>query len=304
MRIRTLSAVAATACFLSPGAQIGARAQDDAGDRCAAMDTSQIDPNRITEPKPHARDVTTRDYPHRAALAGQFGTVTLNVIIGKTGRIEQASVLKSSGFPRLDHAAIGMAQEDWSYEPAKFDGCPIVFPWSVDVNWILPGAPPPQPRRRERREAFPRSIMSGGRLMGQGNADGVLGGNFVPGLAELSGDRPPAETSAGAIEDLSDEAATATQDVTPPRRRGSRIVSSLDYPRVSAAEGQKGSVILNLLVSADGRVADATILSSSGYPRLDRAAVGMAIEDWRYEPARKAGQPVESWVRARVDWVP
>jgi TonB family protein len=228
----------------------------------------------------------------------------LLIVIGKGGRVEQANILKSSGFPRLDHAAIGMAQEDWTYEPAHVGGCPIEFTRTVTVSWTLPGTPTPQRRGRERRDAFPRSIMSGGRIMGGGNESGVLGGPYVPGLAEISGPRPDAETSAGTIEDLPDGAISETPDATPPRRRGFRSVSSLDYPRVSAERGQKGAVTLELLVSADGRVADATVQSSSGYPRLDRAAVGMALEDWRYEPARKAGERVESRVRVRVDWVP
>ncbi|WP_028081798.1 energy transducer TonB [Solimonas soli] len=45
-----------------------------------------------------------------------------------------------------------------------------------------------------------------------------------------------------------------------------------EYPSVSQRLNEAGSVVLQLLVGTDGRVKDAKIVTSSGYPRLDEAA--------------------------------
>lgn len=45
-----------------------------------------------------------------------------------------------------------------------------------------------------------------------------------------------------------------------------------EYPSVSQRLGEQGSVVLQLLVGTDGRVQDAKVAKSSGFPRLDEAA--------------------------------
>jgi protein TonB len=64
------------------------------------------------------------------------------------------------------------------------------------------------------------------------------------------------------------------------------------YPSVSRRRGEEGTVILELLVLADGRVTEISIKQSSGYPRLDRSAI-KAVKRWRYTPAKQAGKAIE-----------
>lgn len=66
------------------------------------------------------------------------------------------------------------------------------------------------------------------------------------------------------------------------------------YPAISRQRGETGTVLLNLHVLADGRIGDARVLRSSGYPRLDRAAREAALR-WRLEPARRGDEPVALW---------
>ncbi len=61
----------------------------------------------------------------------------------------------------------------------------------------------------------------------------------------------------------------------------------------------QGRVRLRLLVRADGTVGAVELLVSSGDADLDRAAVA-ALSGWRFEPARRDGQPVDSYY---VVWV-
>ncbi|GGG21747.1 hypothetical protein GCM10010964_07420 [Caldovatus sediminis] len=71
------------------------------------------------------------------------------------------------------------------------------------------------------------------------------------------------------------------------------------YPPESERRGEQGTVVLLLHVDAQGQVAEVTLLSSSGYPALDRAAIA-AARQWRFRPALRDGRPVGSTVRAPV----
>lgn len=67
-----------------------------------------------------------------------------------------------------------------------------------------------------------------------------------------------------------------------------------EYPRMSRRYGEQGTVVLNVLVQADGRAGKVEILKSSGHPRLDEAAK-TAIQEWRFNPATVDGKPVAKW---------
>ena len=63
-----------------------------------------------------------------------------------------------------------------------------------------------------------------------------------------------------------------------------------EYPAEAKAEALKGIVRLQVLVRADGSVADAKLVS--GHPTLARAAVA-AVRQWKYEPVLRNGRTVE-----------
>lgn len=66
-----------------------------------------------------------------------------------------------------------------------------------------------------------------------------------------------------------------------------------EYPERSRENGEEGTVLLRVSVSAAGRASEVTVAVSSGYPRLDRAAKA-AVESWRFAPAKRNGQAVDS----------
>jgi protein TonB len=63
-------------------------------------------------------------YPIAAAERGQHGAVVLLLHISPAGLTEGVDILRSSGFPALDHAAMD-AVWTWRFAPAVKDGQPI-----------------------------------------------------------------------------------------------------------------------------------------------------------------------------------
>jgi protein TonB len=74
------------------------------------------------------------------------------------------------------------------------------------------------------------------------------------------------------------------------------------YPAISRALGEEGKVSLRVLVLPDGSAGGVTVLQSSGFPRLDRAARA-AVLRYRFQPAVKAGQPVASFIPYWIEFV-
>jgi TonB family protein len=69
------------------------------------------------------------------------------------------------------------------------------------------------------------------------------------------------------------------------------------YPREAREDGVSGEVFLQALVSRDGTIRDAFVLS--GPPMLRDAALD-CIWEWRFKPAANAHQPVAVWVMLPV----
>lgn len=73
------------------------------------------------------------------------------------------------------------------------------------------------------------------------------------------------------------------------------------YPPTSRRLGEQGKVVLRVLIGVDGRAQDATVLASSGFARLDRAALE-AARQWRYVPGKRGGVPEPMWVKVPIDF--
>ncbi|CAG0983251.1 hypothetical protein RHDC4_02024 [Rhodocyclaceae bacterium] len=67
------------------------------------------------------------------------------------------------------------------------------------------------------------------------------------------------------------------------------------YPAFSRRMNEEGKVQLRVRVSADGGALEVEIKQSSGFPRLD-AAAREAVSKWRFVPAKRGDDAVESWV--------
>ncbi|MEO7403436.1 MAG: energy transducer TonB, partial [Burkholderiales bacterium] len=63
------------------------------------------------------------------------------------------------------------------------------------------------------------------------------------------------------------------------------------YPLAARQLGEQGTTVLRITVDAIGRVSAASVVTPSGSPRLDTAALE-AVQKWRYAPAVRNGLPV------------
>jgi protein TonB len=91
-------------------------------------------------------------------------------------------------------------------------------------------------------------------------------------------------------------AITQTTTKPPPPDQPARYYSSNRYPDYPSSAKQKcefGTVTVMLTIGTNGRVKNVEITHSSGYPDLDQAAV-RAAQRWRFAPARRSGQKVET----------
>ncbi len=72
-----------------------------------------------------------------------------------------------------------------------------------------------------------------------------------------------------------------------------------DYPTASRRHTEQGRVLLKVLVTANGEAENVQIEKSSGYDRLDNAAIE-AVKKWQFIPAKKAGQTLSAFVLVPV----
>jgi biopolymer transport protein TolR len=89
--------------------------------------------------------------------------------------------------------------------------------------------------------------------------------------------------------------------VAEPRPRAGGANPSPEYPPASRLRGEQGRVTLLVQVDMAGRVAGVSVLNSSGFPALDRAAEA-AVRRWEFDPATQEGRPVFSTTTVGINF--
>lgn len=75
-----------------------------------------------------------------------------------------------------------------------------------------------------------------------------------------------------------------------------------EYPAIARVRGYEGIVLVSAQILPDGRVGHVKIRKSSGYSILDQSAVE-AVKPWKFEPAKKAGNPFTAWVELPIRFI-
>ena len=71
------------------------------------------------------------------------------------------------------------------------------------------------------------------------------------------------------------------------------------YPSMSRRMGEQGTVLVRAFINTDGRAEKAEIRTSSGYSRLDDAALA-TVQRWRYVPGQRAGVAEAMWFNVPI----
>lgn len=117
--------------------------------------------------------------------------------------------------------------------------------------------------------------------------DELLPGEPGPPMPEGAGD---AEGTGAAVDDTPVVWKMKLVDMKPPV-----------YPPRCLRMGIEGIVRLRILVGEDGRPQEVTLAKSSGDAGLDQSAID-AARGWRFEPARRNGEPVRAWATVPVEF--
>lgn len=142
-------------------------------------------------------------------------------------------------------------------------------------------APPPPPARTNAEQPCDLGVAGGvpGGVPG-GQVGGVVGG--------IISEAPPSTASAKRVRVSGATAQAQLVSQTPPF-----------YPQMAKMAKVQGPVVLQVVVSKEGRVENLRVLS--GHPMLVQSALD-AVKTWRYKPYLLNGEPVEIETTVTVDF--
>jgi protein TonB len=109
-------------------------------------------------------------------------------------------------------------------------------------------------------------------------------------------DTPPPEQPVATATNAVSDPSTAVPAQTDPKSP----LTQPPYPPSSRRAGEEGSVALYLYVLPNGRVGEARVSKSSGFPALDESAMKEAKRAWKFVPVQQGGQAVAGWVTIAV----
>ena len=155
-----------------------------------------------------------------------------------------------------------------------------------------PSAPKPQVQQPQKRQAPPAPLPvatpepapAPAAPMGQSTAQPA-----APVMAAPAATGPATPTAPSRVELPSSDAAYLNNPKP-------------SYPVLSKRLGEQGKVVVRVLIGVDGTAQQAEIRTSSGYDRLDQAALTTVLK-WRYVPGKRGGVPEAMWFNVPINFV-
>lgn len=90
--------------------------------------------------------------------------------------------------------------------------------------------------------------------------------------------------------------------VVPPRADAGQLSNPAPaYPSLSRRLREEGTVLLEILIKANGSVGEIKLKRTSGFKRLDDAAM-RAVAHWRFQPATQAGKAIDFWYEQPIEF--
>ncbi|HEX4918249.1 MAG TPA: TonB family protein [Limnobacter sp.] len=154
--------------------------------------------------------------------------------------------------------------------------------------------PPPAPRPQPKPAPLPKPVAKAESApISQPKPEPVP----EPPSAQPSPPAPPAPVQ------QAKPAPEAPAPVTPPRTDAAHLNNPApQYPALSRRLGEQGRVLLDVYILPDGSVGEIKLNKSSGFDRLDNAAL-QAVKAWKYVPAKRGEKPIPFWYVQPVSFV-
>lgn len=126
----------------------------------------------------------------------------------------------------------------------------------------------------------------------------------VAGLANNANSVPVAAAGGGSISGATtnSNAVAASQVVLPSSDADYLNNPKPEYPSQSRRRNEQGKVVVNVFIGTDGLAQKAEVKVSSGFERLDAAALATA-KAWRYVPGKRGGVPEAMWFAVPINFV-
>lgn len=223
-------------------------------------------------------------------------------------RIHNIRVWCVSGAVLLAHLALL-----WAIEQAWLEPAPIIEEAQVILASVLVVSPTP-PALQAKPQPRPKSVTP---VAPQPRSTPAA--TPIPTASRPAEANPPTTVVAPVVAAASNAQATPVSPVSPTASLSvgkpapaSLVLPSSDadylnnpppaYPRMSKRMGEQGTVIVRVLIGLQGSAEQAEIRTSSGYDRLDKAALE-TVQRWRYSPGKRHGTPEAMWFNVPVHFV-
>ena len=83
--------------------------------------------------------------------------------------------------------------------------------------------------------------------------------------------------------------------------KGALCNKSPVYPAMSKRNGEEGTVLLRVLVTSEGRVGEIEVIQSTGFKRLDEAAIA-EVKNWKFNLASTKQISATEWISIPVSF--
>jgi len=161
-----------------------------------------------------------------------------------------------------------------------------------------PAPPVPAPRSAE-AIAPSQPVASALPAAPQGQAAPAVPAGAALGLAQVPGGVGPAAATAAAPA----PAPPAQPKVELPAVDAEYLhAPKLEYPRMSRKLNEQGRVLVAVLIGTDGMPQKLEVKTSSGYERLDQAALA-TVKGWHFVPGKRGGVPEAMWFTVPIHFV-
>ncbi len=203
----------------------------------------------------------------------------------------------------LHVALLWVAQAVWTSEPAK--AVREVVAAQLIQEFRPPEPPKPEPPKPQAQKAPP--VQATPVLAPQTPIIPSLAPSALPAITTA----PAQPTQPASPSPAPSAAPTAAPALAPTKPAAPSVVTAaaarMDscakprYPAASERLQEEGTVTLKFLISENGQVLSGVVEKSSGYKRLDDAALA-ALSLCKFRPATVDGKPKQEWSNLRYRW--